>query len=75
MFNPDDTDLMIDALERGKSIIFASHNPLIADSDGAPKKSRPGYGAAYLALLTNSPIVPVAVSMIPTKKLAVLMRL
>ncbi|MDB5179818.1 MAG: hypothetical protein JWN12_450 [Candidatus Saccharibacteria bacterium] len=69
MFDPSDALPMIEAFNHGKSIIVASHNPLTADSEGGIKKPKPGYSAAYLALLTGAPILPVAISMLPTEKM------
>jgi len=54
-FNPMDFDAMANAMqETGKSILMAAHNP-------KQSEPTPGYGAAYLALLTGAPIVPVSV--------------
>jgi 1-acyl-sn-glycerol-3-phosphate acyltransferase len=53
---------MKDALENGRNVLIAAHNP---DQDDEP---RPGYGAAYLASIAGAHIIPVAVEYTPHKK-------
>jgi lysophospholipid acyltransferase (LPLAT)-like uncharacterized protein len=47
---------MLEALNQGKQILIAGHNP---SHDG--KFNHPGLGAAYLALLSDAVILPVGV--------------
>jgi hypothetical protein len=57
-FNPQNFELMRDALEKGKAIIIAAHNPT-----QKWKLSKGGYGAAYLtAICKNVVILPVVVN-------------
>ena len=55
-FNVENFEPMIKALDEGKQILIAGHNP---SHDG--KFHKPGLGAAYLALLTDAVILPVGV--------------
>jgi hypothetical protein len=53
-FNPADFTAMASAMgETGKNILIAAHNP-------KQEKATPGFGAAYLAMLTGAPLVPIA---------------
>ncbi|MBI3341618.1 hypothetical protein HY024_00685 [Candidatus Curtissbacteria bacterium] len=65
-FNPDNFVPMIDALEHGRSIVIAAHNP-VEDKDNTTLPDKAGYGAVYLAQKTGAQIVPVAVELIGEK--------
>lgn len=65
-FNPADTAPMVAALRRGKSVMIAAHNPVVADINGHIKEPSPGYLAAYLASITGAKILPVGVDLLPT---------
>jgi hypothetical protein len=57
-FNPQNFELMRDALEKGKAIIIAAHNPT-----QKWKLTKGGYGAPYLtAICENVVILPVVVN-------------
>lgn len=55
-FNPDNYAPMAEALDSGKAVLVAAHNP----SEG--ELGRGGYAAVYLAQLSGAVVVPVAVS-------------
>ncbi len=61
IFNPSDVNPMVDAMESGKSIIMAAHNPSDEIERQDINKVNPGYGAALLAHLTGAQIIPVSV--------------
>ena len=56
-FDPRDYKDIIEAMDKGKTIIFAAHNPTVEGK----LPSSPGDGVTYLAQLTGATIVPVAV--------------
>ncbi len=56
-FNPENFENMIPAMEKGKAVIMAAHNP---SHSGHLEKG--GYGAVYLAEISDAIIVPVGVS-------------
>ena len=56
-FNTKNFEEMANAMQNGKAIVIASHNP----STSQQSESTPGYGAVYLAQITDAYIVPVAV--------------
>lgn len=58
-FNVDNFIPMQEALEHGKRVLMAAHNPL-ASIDEIPEA---GYGAAYLALVEDALILPVGISL------------
>jgi hypothetical protein len=61
-FNPENFQPMIDALDKGKSIIMAAHNPTkeaLPNLDGV----KGGYGGVYLAELADAYILPVTVTL------------
>jgi hypothetical protein len=66
-FNPQDAYPMAVALENGKSVIIAAHNPLILDDNNAALAPKPGFLAAYLSNLSGHRILPVAVDYIPSE--------
>lgn len=55
-FKPEDYENMADAMDTGKTMVIAAHNP-----SKRGQLERGGYAAAYLAQLTNAVIVPVGV--------------
>jgi 1-acyl-sn-glycerol-3-phosphate acyltransferase len=57
-FNPENFAPMAEALEKGKRVVIAAHNPL---HKGETEPKGPGYGAAYLAETSGAVILPVAV--------------
>jgi len=60
-FNPADAYAMTSAMERGKSLIVAAHNPSDKVAVQDLNTVRPGYTAALLAHLTGAKILPVLV--------------
>lgn len=56
-FNPENFEKMIPAMENGKAVIMAAHNP---SHSGHLEKG--GYGAVYLAEISDAIIVPVGIS-------------
>ncbi len=56
-FNTKNFENMGRAMQNGKAIVIASHNPSMPQQS----ESAPGYGAIYLAQITDAYIVPVAV--------------
>lgn len=57
-FHPENFDGIASALEGGKAILFAAHNP----SKSGEGLNRSGVGVAYLTTLTNVAVVPIAIS-------------
>jgi hypothetical protein len=68
MFEPSDSIPMVEALQKGKNVLVAVHKPLKADGSGQVEQAKPGYSAAYLAAITEAPVLPVNVSLLPTDK-------
>lgn len=58
MFRPGDVEPAVNAMQEGKSVLVAAYNPLVR---GEKTATKPGYGAAYLSLLTGAPILPVGI--------------
>ncbi len=56
-FNPDNFTPMVDALETGKAVIVAAHNPSRSD-----RLEKGGIGGVYLAQLSDAIIIPVSVN-------------
>jgi hypothetical protein len=59
-FNPENFTSAVETLEKGKSVMIAAHNPSkepLQDLNGV----KGGYGGVYLALLTDSYILPTTV--------------
>lgn len=56
-FNPKNFEEMAKALNSGKSIVIAAHNP------GRPIPEKAGWGAVYLAMKANAYIVPIAIDL------------
>lgn len=56
-FNPDNFLPMAGEMENGKSVLIAAHNPSFKGT-----LERAGYGATYLAEITDAVIVPVGVN-------------
>lgn len=67
-FDPTNAGPMIRAIENNKSVLVAAHNPFIHAADGEVRKPKPGYFAAYLSLLTDTPVLPVGVDLHPTSE-------
>lgn len=64
MFNPEDTDAMVEAMRAGKVVIVAANNPYPDENTDEATKvdaARPGHLAAYLASLTGAQVLPVGV--------------
>jgi 1-acyl-sn-glycerol-3-phosphate acyltransferase len=61
-FNPDNFTAMAKKMDEGKTVLIAVHNPSFKG-----KLERAGYGATYLADITDAVILPVAVN-VRTKK-------
>jgi len=57
LFNPENFEPMMEAMEDGKRILIAAHTPLNKNETEIPS---PGYGAAYLAEMSDAVILPVA---------------
>jgi len=68
MFDPTSTELMSTAMNKGKDVLIAAHTPDDTSVIGEIRKTPPkaGVSAAFLALTQHSPILPVAINMIPT---------
>jgi len=64
LFNPQNFEPMRSALNKGKRVLIAAHNP----SHDA-ELGEPGYGAAYLAELEGAMILPVGVQLLGEKEL------
>ena len=61
-FNPENFEPAVEALEEGKSVMIAAHNPSrepLQSLDGV----NGGYGGIYLALLTGAYILPITVKL------------
>jgi hypothetical protein len=58
IFNPENFEPMQEALDKGKRVMIAAHNP-----SHNFEINNPGYGAAYLAELSEAMILPVAVNL------------
>lgn len=67
-FNPLDAMRMAEALDDGRSVVVAAHNPLIVDSEDKPIQPKPGYLAAYLAALSGHRVLPIAIDYTPIEK-------
>lgn len=63
-FNPDNFTPMMEAMDKGKAIIVAGHNPSLEG-----RLEEPGYGATYLAEMANAIILPVSVGIISKENL------
>lgn len=61
LFNPGDVDEMVKAIEQGKSVVVAAHNPSDAIKVQDIHSVKPGYSAALLAHMTGAEILPVLV--------------
>ena len=55
-FNPDNFEPMAEAMEKGKEMIVAAHNPAKGN-----KLTKGGVGAVYLAQLADAVVLPVAI--------------
>ncbi len=55
-FNPENYTPMAEAMDEGKAVLVAAHNP----TEG--ELGRPGYGAVYLSQISGAVILPVAVN-------------
>ncbi len=62
-FNPDNFAPMAEALEKGKDVVFAAHAPSKKHEKNL-KNDRGGYGAVYLAEISDAVVLPVAVEVI-----------
>lgn len=58
LFNPGNFESMLEAMDRGKRILISAQTPL---QKGETKIPDSGYGAAYLAEMSDAVILPVAV--------------
>jgi hypothetical protein len=64
VFNPDNFEPMIKAMDGGKSMIVAGHNPSLESH-----LERGGYGAVYLAEMTDAIILPVSADILSEENL------
>src|SRR6202044_1004644 len=63
-FNPDNFVPMMEAMDKGKAMIIAGHNPSL---EGHLEEG--GYGAVYLAEMADATILPVSIDIISTENL------
>lgn len=63
IFKHNDFKIMSDAIQKGKTIVIAAHNPTYDWK--LPEK--PGKGAVYLAQLSNAIILPIALEILSDK--------
>jgi hypothetical protein len=61
-FNPENFESAAEAMEKGKSVIVAAHNPSKEPLQNLDEV-RGGYGGVYLAELTDAYILPLTVTM------------
>jgi 1-acyl-sn-glycerol-3-phosphate acyltransferase len=62
-FNPDNFTPMVEALEQGKGVVIASQNPSPKQATNL-ETNKGGYGAVYLAEISDAYILPVAIEVI-----------
>lgn len=62
VFDPKDVDAMVKAIEQGKSVVVAAHNPSDEIRVQDIHTVKPGYSAALLAHMTGAEILPVLVN-------------
>lgn len=63
-FNPDNFIPMMKAMDKGKTTIVAAHNPSLGGH-----LEQGGYGAVYLAEMTDAVIIPVSIDIISKENL------
>lgn len=66
-FNPKDAEPMVEALNNGRSVMVAAHNPLIVEANGESRPPKTGYLAGYLASLSGHRVLPIGVDYEPVK--------